>query len=141
MVKKYITPEVCPVRMIMNNPDLKLKRYNKTFKLNFEYTTYDPHLRLNNERLELSHTINTNPEYVEHYFCRAYQKNDWIITESVVAKDSNILEFIIRITFQHSRSSNTYIYYFTDNGITDSRGFFYPMGHCLNKYFLSVVIE
>ena len=136
--------ERIPVKMLMNNPDIKLKKYNRAINVVFERTTYDPHLTINKERLELEYTDNSNSEYILYNFSRAYQNIDTVVFEKVVVKQSKINEkhvFFISLIFQHNVSKYRYTYILYDDGIMDSRGFFYEKGRCLNKYYLNITIE
>ena len=131
------------VKMLMNNPDIKLKKYNRAINVVFERTTYDPHLTINKERLELEYTDNSNSEYILYNFSRAYQNIDTVVFEKVIVKESkkDKPEFHISLKFQHIRSLNAYTYILYDDGIMDSRGFFYEKGRCLNRYSLNITIE
>ena len=137
------TEERIPVKMLMNNPDIKLKKYNRAINVVFEKTTYDPHLTINKERLELEYTDNSNKEMVIYVFSRAYQNIDTVVIERVLVKESKTdkPQFHITLKFQHIRSLNSYTYVLYDDGIMDSRGFFYEKGKCLNRYYLNIDIQ
>jgi len=139
----YVIVDSVPIKMLMNNPDIKLKKYNRAINIVFERTTYEPHLRINKERLELDYIDNSNKEMIIYNFSRAYQRLDMVVYEKVIVKESKTSkpEFNISIVFQHIRSTNAYTYILNNDGIMDSRGFFYQKGKCLNKYYLNISFE